>query len=55
MEAVAQEPPHKWIATVLFGIVIALLGILRMLSLMPVGLGDVLRANLQDMGLGGKD
>ncbi len=43
------------IATVLFGIVIALLGILRMLSLMPIGLGDVLRANLEDMGLGKKD
>ena len=43
------------IATVLFGITIALLGILRMLSLMPVGLGDVLRANLEDMGLGKKE
>lgn len=43
------------IATVLFGIVIVLMGILRMLSLMPVGLGDVLRANLEDMGLGKKE
>ena len=42
------------IATVLFGIVVVLLGILRMLSLMPVGLSDVLRANLEDMGLGNK-
>ena len=40
------------IATILFGITLALLGILRMLSLMPIGLGDVLRANLEDMGLG---
>ena len=43
------------IATILFGIVIVLMGILRMLSLMPIGLGDVLRANLEDMGLGKKD
>jgi uncharacterized membrane protein YccF (DUF307 family) len=43
------------IATILFGITIALLGILRMLSLMPIGLGDVLRANLEDMGLGKKE
>ena len=40
------------IATILTGITIALLGILRMLSLMPIGLGDVLRANMEDMGLG---
>lgn len=40
------------IATILTGITIALLGILRMLSLMPIGLGEVLRANLEDMGLG---
>jgi hypothetical protein len=40
------------VATILLGITIALLGILRMLSLMPIGLGDVLRANLEDMGLG---
>ena len=39
------------VATVLSGITIALLGILRMLSLMPIGLGDVMRANLEDMGL----
>lgn len=43
------------IATVLFGIVVVLLGVLRMLSLMPIGLGDVLRANLEDMGLGKKE
>ena len=43
------------IATILFGITIALLAILRMLSLMPVGLADVLRANLEDMGLGRSD
>jgi hypothetical protein len=43
------------IATILFGITLALLGILRMLSLMPIGLGDVLRANMEDMGLGKKD
>jgi hypothetical protein len=43
------------ISTVLFGIMIALLGILRMLSLMPIGLGDVLRANLEDMGMGRKE
>jgi len=43
------------IATVLFGIVIVLMGILKMLSLMPTGLGDVLRANLEDMGLGKKE
>lgn len=43
------------IATILTGITIALLGILRMLSLMPIGLGDVLRANLEDMGLGKKE
>jgi hypothetical protein len=40
------------IATILTGITIALLGILRMLSLMPIGLGDVLRANLEEMGFG---
>jgi|GEM_PF-2359294 len=40
------------IATILFGITIALLGILQMLSLMPIGLSDALRANLEDMGLG---
>lgn len=40
------------VATILLGITIALLGILRMLSLMPIGLGDVLRANLEDMGMG---
>jgi hypothetical protein len=40
------------VATILTGITISLLGILRMLSLMPIGLGDVLRANLEDMGLG---
>lgn len=43
------------IATVLFGITIALLGILRMLSLMPIGLADVMRANMEDMGLGKKE
>ena len=43
------------IATILFGITLALLGILRMLSLMPTGLGDVLRANLEEMGLGKRD
>jgi hypothetical protein len=43
------------IATILFGIIVALLGILRMLSLMPIGLGDVLRANLEDMGMGKKE
>jgi len=43
------------IATILFGIIVVLLGILRMLSLMPIGLGDVLRANLEDMGLGKKE
>lgn len=43
------------IATVLFGIVIVLLGVLKMLSLMPIGLGDVIRANMEDMGLGKKD
>ncbi len=43
------------IATILFGIAISLLAILRMLSLMPIGLADVLRANLEDMGLGKKD
>jgi hypothetical protein len=40
------------VATILTGITISLLGILRMLSLMPIGLGDVLRANLEDMGIG---
>jgi hypothetical protein len=40
------------IATILTGITIALLGILRMLSLMQIGLGDVMRADLEDMGLG---
>ena len=40
------------VATILTGITIALLGILRMLSLMPIGLGDVMRANMEDMGLG---
>lgn len=43
------------IATILFGIIVVLIGVLRMLSLMPIGLGDVLRANLEDMGLGKKD
>ena len=43
------------IATVLFGITIALAGILKMLSLMPIGLSDVLRAQFEDMGLGKKD
>lgn len=42
------------VATILSGITIALLGILRMLSLMPIGLGDVMRANMEDMGLGKK-
>ena len=40
------------VATVLAGITIALLGILKVLSLMPIGLGDVIRANFEDMGLG---
>ena len=43
------------VATLLFGITLALLGILRMLSLMPIGLGDVIKANLMDMGLGKQD
>lgn len=43
------------IATILFGIIVVLIGVLKMLSLMPIGLGDVLRANLEDMGLGKKD
>jgi hypothetical protein len=30
-------------------------GVLKMLSLMPIGLGDVIRANMEDMGLGKKD
>lgn len=40
------------IGTTLFGITIALVGILKMLSLMPIGLGDVLRAQFEDMGMG---
>ncbi len=31
-----------------------LLGVLKMLSLMPIGLGDVIRANMEDMGWGKK-
>jgi hypothetical protein len=43
------------IATILFGIIIALLGILRMLSLMPIGLGDVIKANMMEMQMSKKD
>lgn len=39
------------IATVLFGVTLALAGILRMLSLMPIGLSETLRATFIDMGV----
>jgi len=42
------------IATLLFGILIALLGILRMLSLMPVGLADNIKAALDSAALGNR-
>lgn len=42
------------VATLLFGILVALLGIFRMLSLMPVGLADTMKAAFDNAALGKK-